>query len=194
MDGGRWTVDGGRWTVEGGRSTVDSGRSTVEGYANEELTTHDQRLTTYWHEWGIDPSYQHRGGITQPQPERPPRQVWLLQRSNGKVGERLGKTTGWAHRLTLKNRGVQMWPEVNYLKIDDAGLHITVKGQPQILDVENVVICAGQNSLRDLYEPLAQAGIKVRLIGGAKEAGELDAKRAIEEGFLLATDDRRLTT
>ncbi|HRI62071.1 MAG TPA: NADPH-dependent 2,4-dienoyl-CoA reductase, partial [Saprospiraceae bacterium] len=100
----------------------------------------------------------------------------------------------WAHRLTLKNRGVQMWPDVRYHKIDDAGLHITVKGQPQILDVENVVICAGQNSLRDLYEPLVQAGVKVHLIGGAKEAGELDAKRAIEEGFRLTMYDLRLTT
>jgi 2,4-dienoyl-CoA reductase (NADPH2) len=82
-----------------------------------------------------------------------------------------------------------MWPEVNYLKIDDAGLHITVKGQPQVLDVENVVICAGQNPLRDLYESLVRAGIKVHLIGGAKEAAELDAKRAIEEGWLLAATD-----
>ncbi|MBX2893536.1 MAG: FAD-dependent oxidoreductase [Saprospiraceae bacterium] len=149
-----------------------------------------QQLTTYWHEWGIDPAYAHRGGITQPQPEHSPRQVWLLQRSKGKIGARLGKTTGWAHRLTLKSRGVQMWPEVNYLKIDDAGLHITVKGAPQILDVENVVICAGQNPLRDLYEPLVQAGIKVHLIGGAKEAAELDAKRAIEEGWNIATSHR----
>ncbi|MCW5922349.1 MAG: FAD-dependent oxidoreductase [Saprospiraceae bacterium] len=149
-----------------------------------------QQLTTYWHEWGIDPTYAHRGGITQPQPEHSPRQVWLLQRSKGKIGARLGKTTGWAHRLTLKNRGVQMWSEVNYLKIDDAGLHITVKGVPQTLDVENVVICAGQNPLRDLYEPLVQAGIKAHLIGGAKEAAELDAKRAIEEGWNIATSHR----
>jgi len=148
----------------------------------------------YRHEWGIDPTYSRRGGITQPQPEHSPRQVWLLQRSKGKIGERLGKTTGWAHRLTLKSRGVQMWPDVQYQKIDDAGLHITVKGMPQILDVENVVICAGQNPLRELYEPLVQAGIKVHLIGGAKEAGELDAKRAIEEGWRVAMVDVRLTT
>ncbi|GAB4496032.1 MAG: NADPH-dependent 2,4-dienoyl-CoA reductase [Saprospiraceae bacterium] len=165
--------------------TADGGRQTVDG----KPTTNNQKLTTYWHEWGVDPTYAHRGGITQPQPEHSPRQVWLLQRSKGKIGERLGKTTGWAHRLTLKNRGVQMWSEVNYLKIDDAGLHITVKGQPQVLDVENVVICAGQNPLRDLYEPLREAGIKVHLIGGAKEAAELDAKRAIEEGWKVALRD-----
>ncbi len=159
--------------------------------ADGKPTTNNQQLTTYWHEWGIDPTYAHRGGLTEPQPEHSPRQVWLLQRSKGKIGERLGKTTGWAHRLTLKSRGVQMWPEVNYLKIDDAGLHITVKGQPQILDVENVVICAGQNPLRDLYEPLVQAGIKIHLIGGAKEAGELDAKRAIAEGWRVAMGDLR---
>ena len=140
----------------------------------------------YLAEWGVDPTYQHRGGLTKPHAEAPPRQVWLLQRSKGKVGDRLGKTTGWAHRLTLKSRNVQMWSEVNYVRVDDAGLHITVKGQPQVLDVETVVICAGQNPLRELYEPLRQAGISAHLIGGAKEAGELDAKRAIEEGWKVA--------
>jgi len=145
--------------------------------------------TAYQREWGIDKSYQHRGGITKPQPEHPPRQVWLLQRSKGKVGERLGKTTGWAHRMTLKSRNVQMWNEVEYLKVDDAGLHITVHGKPQLLEVENVVVCAGQESMRDLYAPLVAAGIKVHLIGGAKEAAELDAKRAIEEAFQLTISE-----
>jgi 2,4-dienoyl-CoA reductase (NADPH2) len=152
----------------------------------EEGINEEARLEHYREEWGIDFGYQHRGGIMQPKLEHSPRQVWLLQRSKGKIGAKLGKTTGWAHRLTLKNRGVKMWPEVSYLKIDDAGLHITVKGEPQVLDVENVVICAGQKPLRDLYAPLAQAGLKVHLIGGAKEAAELDAKRAIEEGWRLA--------
>lgn len=140
----------------------------------------------YQAEWGIDLAYQQRGGLTQPHVEAPPRQVWLLQRSKGKVGDRLGKTTGWAHRLTLKSRNVQMWSEVNYVRVDDAGLHITVKGHPQVLDVETVVVCAGQYSLNELYEPLKQAGRSVHLIGGAKEAGELDAKRAIEEGWKVA--------
>lgn len=140
----------------------------------------------YQAEWGIDLAYQQRGGLTQPHVEATPRQVWLLQRSKGKVGDRLGKTTGWAHRLTLKSRNVQMWSEVNYVRVDDAGLHITVKGQPQVLDVETVVVCAGQYSLNELYEPLKQTGCSVHLIGGAKEAGELDAKRAIEEGWKVA--------
>jgi 2,4-dienoyl-CoA reductase (NADPH2) len=142
-------------------------------------------ITEYQTEWGIDQTYQHRGGITKPHPEVPTRQIWMLQRSKGKVGERLGKTTGWAHRLTLKSRQVQMWNEVEYLKIDDAGLHIRVKGQPKVLEVDNIVFCAGQESMRDLYPPLSAAGIKVEVIGGAKKAEELDAKRAIEEGFLL---------
>ena len=137
----------------------------------------------YQHEWGIDTNYGQRGGLVPAQPETSPRQVWLLQRSKGKVGDRLGKTTGWAHRLTLKKRGVEMWAEVEYLRVDDAGLHVRVKGVPRTLAVDNVVICAGQHPLRALYEPLQQAGIAVQIIGGAKEAGELDAKRAIEEGL-----------
>ena len=152
------------------------------------LTDQDSSLSAiaeYQSEWGIDTQYEHRGGITKPHPELPPRQIWLLQRSKGKIGERLGKTTGWAHRLTLKSRKVQMWNAVEYLKIDDAGLHIRINGAIQVLDVEHVVICAGQESLRSLYDPLVAAGLKVHLIGGAKEAGELDAKRAIEDGFLL---------
>ncbi|MBL7781470.1 MAG: FAD-dependent oxidoreductase [Saprospiraceae bacterium] len=147
---------------------------------------HEQKpVEAYREEWGIDAQYRHRGGLMPPVKEQTPREVWLLQRSKGKVGDRLGKTTGWAHRLTLKNRGVRMWSEVQYEKIDDAGLHITVKGQPQVLEVDNIVVCAGQHSMRALQEPLQAAGIPVHLIGGAKEAGELDAKRAIEEGWAL---------
>ncbi|MBL7826720.1 MAG: NADPH-dependent 2,4-dienoyl-CoA reductase [Saprospiraceae bacterium] len=145
-----------------------------------------EAIAHYHHEWGIDTGYTHRGGITAPEKETSPRQVWLLQRTKGKIGDRLGKTTGWAHRLTLKNRGVQMWSDVQYQRIDDAGLHLTVGGESRTLAVDNVVICAGQVPDRSLLEPLEAAGIRVHLIGGAKEAGELDAKRAIEEGFLLA--------
>ena len=152
--------------------TVNSGEEAIERYREE---------------WGIDPEYRHRGGITEQETEDVPRKVWLLQRTKGKIGDRLGKTTGWAHRLTLKHRGVQMWPGVQYHKIDDAGLHLTYQGQTQILDVDNVVICAGQEPLRDLYGPLVEAGLTVHLIGGAKEAAELDAQRAIAEGWALAT-------
>ena len=157
----------------------------VSIYLTDPHADHPHSIAQYQSEWGIDPQYEHRGGITRTQPEPPPRQVWLLQRSKGKVGERLGKTTGWAHRLSLKSRQVKLWNEVEYHKIDDAGLHITVKGTPQVLAVDHVIVCAGQECMRDLYEPLLAAGLKVHLIGGAKEAGELDAKRAIEEGWKL---------
>ncbi len=140
----------------------------------------------YVQEWGIDLMYQHRGGLTQPFIHPSPRQVWLLQRSKGKMGERLGKTTGWAHRLTLKNRGVQMWNSVQYDRIDDAGLHLTVKGEKQVLDVDNIIVCAGQEPLGALKAPLELAGVRVHLIGGAKLAAELDAQRAIEEGMKVA--------
>lgn len=142
----------------------------------------------YREEWGIDPAYASRGGLKPPTVEAVPRQVWLLQRSKGKVGEKLGKTTGWAHRLTLKNRGVQMWNAVEYLKIDDKGLHLRVNGEIRLLEVDHIVICAGQEPLRDLYDDLLALGIKTHLIGGAKEASELDAKRAIAEGWALSLE------
>ncbi|MEI6408839.1 MAG: NADPH-dependent 2,4-dienoyl-CoA reductase [Bacteroidota bacterium] len=145
-----------------------------------------ESIETYCHNWGIDQSYQERGGLSAAQIEKPARKIWLLQRSKGKIGERLGKTTGWAHRLELKNRGVQMISEVEYKKIDDAGLHVVIKGKAEVLPVDNVIICAGQEPLRALQAPLEAAGITVHLIGGAKEAGELDAKRAIEEGLKTA--------
>ncbi len=142
----------------------------------------------YRHEWGVDTGYQQRGGLTPPQHAPSPRKIWLLQRSKGKPGERLGKTTGWAHRLTLKHRGVEMLSEVQYLQIDDQGLHATVKGSPRLFEVDNVVLCAGQEPLRNLLAPLQQAGKKVHIIGGAKEAAELDAKRAIAEGLRIARE------
>jgi 2,4-dienoyl-CoA reductase (NADPH2) len=98
----------------------------------------------------------------------------------------MGKTTGWIHRSSLKSKSVQMLAEVEYKKIDDAGLHITVKGKPQLLDVDHVVICAGQLPLQKLYKELQAQGATVHLIGGAREAGELDARRAIEEAAKLA--------
>ena len=143
-------------------------------------------IAEYQKEWGVDPEYRNRGGITALEGERAARQIWLLQRSKGKVGAGLGKTTGWAHRLTLKHRGVQMWSSVQYQRIDDRGLHLTVNGTSQILEVDKVIICAGQDSLRTLQAPLEQAGVRVQLIGGSKLAAELDAQRAIEEGMLVA--------
>ena len=145
-------------------------------------------VSHYLSEWGVDTSYTHRGGVL-PMPVRPSeRQVWILQRSKGKVGARLGKTTGWAHRLALKNRGVQFWGGVTYHLIDDRGLYVEVNGKEQLLEVDQVVLCAGQESLRDLYAPLQQAGMNVVLIGGALEAAELDAQRAIKEGILVGME------
>jgi 2,4-dienoyl-CoA reductase (NADPH2) len=150
-----------------------------------EETQMDAMIDAYQQEWGIDAQYRERGGLQKPVVAKNPRQIWLLQRSKGKIGEKLGKTTGWAHRLTLKSKSVQMWAEVTYHKIDDQGLHLSVKGQENLLEVDHVIICAGQDPLRDLQAPLEAAGINVQLIGGAKAAGELDAKRAIEEGMIL---------
>ncbi|MCS6928893.1 MAG: FAD-dependent oxidoreductase [Saprospiraceae bacterium] len=140
----------------------------------------------YLREWGIDPEYTSRGGLGKPQPISTGRQVWLLQRTKGKIGARLGKTTGWAHRLALKNRNVQFWSGVEYHFINDDGLHLTVNGRKQVLAVDNVVICAGQEPLRDLQAPLEAAKLKVHCIGGARLAVELDAERAIKEGLQLA--------
>lgn len=143
-------------------------------------------VETFMEEWGVDMAYDHRGALAKPQPEPPARQIFLLQRSKDKPGYRLGKTTGWIHRTNLKMKKVQMHSEVQYHKIDDEGFHVTIKGEPQILKVDNIIVCAGQEPLRDLYEPLQQAGIPVHLIGGAHEARELDAKRAIEQATKIA--------
>ncbi len=138
-------------------------------------------------EWGVDQQYQQRGGLAKADPEPAAREVFLLQRSSGKPGARLGKTTGWIHRSSLRMKKVNMWSNCAYEKIDDEGLHLTVAGKYQVLPVDNVVICAGQEPLKDLYEPLLQQNISVHLIGGAHEAKELDAKRAIDQAARLAT-------
>ncbi len=148
-----------------------------------------QDREAFWQEWGIDTSLTARGGVAgvKPQPHAPARQVYLLQRKASKVGDGLGKTTGWIHRTGLKNKGVQMLNGVEYLRIDDEGLHIRVgEGEPQLLAVDNVVICAGQDPLRELHDGLLAAGQHVHLIGGADVAAELDAKRAINQGSRLA--------
>ena len=144
----------------------------------------------FWDEWGIDTELAARGGVAgiKAHPHAPARQVFLLQRKATKVGDGLGKTTGWIHRTGLKNKQVQMLNSVEYLKIDDAGLHIRIgaEGEEKLLPVDNVVICAGQDPLRELYEGLQAAGQSVHLIGGADVATELDAKRAIDQGSRLA--------
>ncbi|HZU47652.1 MAG TPA: NADPH-dependent 2,4-dienoyl-CoA reductase, partial [Mycobacterium sp.] len=124
--------------------------------------------------------------FTTPIPAPPAREVYLLQRSNGPQGRRLGNTSGWVHRASLKAKGVQQLSGVTYERIDDAGLHISVGEHPQLLAVDNVVICAGQESVRDLEENLRHNGIDPHVIGGAALAVELDAKRAIRQGTELA--------
>ncbi|MDE2593017.1 MAG: NADPH-dependent 2,4-dienoyl-CoA reductase [Burkholderiales bacterium] len=140
----------------------------------------------FYAEWGIDTGYAERGGVKQAHLDKAPRKIYLLQRKTSKVGDGLGKTTGWIHRTSLKNRDVDMISGATYRKIDDAGLHITVGGQDTVLPVDNVIMCAGQEPYRALQDGLVAAGQKVHLIGGADVAAELDAKRAIKQGAELA--------
>ncbi|MBK1685599.1 2,4-dienoyl-CoA reductase [Rhodoferax fermentans] len=140
----------------------------------------------FFAEWGVDTTYAERGGLKEPHIEPSARKLWLLQRKASKVGEGLGKTTGWIHRTSLKNRQVEMLAGVTYRRIDDAGLHISVGERELTLDVDNVVVCAGQEPQRELQAELVAAGCNVFLIGGADKAEELDAKRAIKQGTELA--------
>ncbi|WP_312940534.1 NADPH-dependent 2,4-dienoyl-CoA reductase [Stutzerimonas balearica] len=164
------------------------------GFDVSEYITHDGESTSldreaFWKEWGIDLGLEARGGIAgiQPAPHAAKRQVYLLQRKKSKVGSGLGKTTGWIHRTGLKNKHVQMVSAVEYLKVDDEGLHIRIAdGAPQVLPVDTVILCAGQEPLRELQSALLEGGAQVHLIGGADVAAELDAKRAIDQGCRLA--------
>lgn len=157
------------------------------GFDVAEFLTHSEAtdIAHFMQEWGVDMSYQNKGGLSQPQIAQSPREVYLLQRSKGKLGERLGKTTGWIHRTALKMKKVKMLSEVSYQKIDDEGLHISISGKQQILKVDNIVICAGQVSNNQLFNALKAIHPKVHIIGGALLASELDAKRAIEQGTKL---------
>ncbi|NQZ07995.1 MAG: FAD-dependent oxidoreductase, partial [Algicola sp.] len=143
-------------------------------------------LKVWQAEWGIDADYQNRGGLKQPEHQPSKRQIYLMQRKDTKVGKGLGKTSGWVHRSTLKNKNVEMMAGVNYLAINDDGLLIEIDGQQRLLEVDNVIVCAGQLPLAELLAPLQAAGQTVHLIGGADVAAELDAKRAIKQGAELA--------
>ncbi|VTP67463.1 2,4-dienoyl-CoA reductase [NADPH] [Serratia rubidaea] len=140
------------------------------------------------HEWGIDTQLRQRGGLSPDGADVPrsARQIFLLQRKTSKVGEGLGKTTGWIHRASLSMRGVKMLSGVQYQRIDDEGLHIVREEQASCLPVDTIVICAGQEPRRELQQPLLAMGKSVHLIGGADVAAELDARRAIEQGTRLA--------
>ncbi|MCO8083098.1 NADPH-dependent 2,4-dienoyl-CoA reductase [Acinetobacter lwoffii] len=140
----------------------------------------------FYDEWGIDTDYENVGGLKAANVEKPQREIYLLQRKAASVGASLGKTTGWIHRTGLKHRDVKMIAGANYEKIDDQGLHIVVNDKPAVLEVDHVIICAGQESYTAMFDELKAVGKNVHLIGGAKEAGELDAKRAIRQGAELA--------
>jgi 2,4-dienoyl-CoA reductase (NADPH2) len=139
-------------------------------------------------EWGIDKNIEARGGIAGVQPSFPSakREIFMFKRSKGKFGGNLGKTTGWIHRANLKKQNVQFINEVQYTKIDDQGLHYTKGEQSKILEVDHVIICAGQTPLKELYTALESSGKNIHIIGGADIADELDAKRAIDQGCRLA--------
>ncbi|MFD4002137.1 oxidoreductase [Streptomyces rubiginosohelvolus] len=141
---------------------------------------------TFFRQWGVDTAYEDRGGLRAPERPKSPRTVHLVQRRTTKVGAGLGKTTGWIHRTELRHRGVEMIAGASYDLIDDEGLHLTVDGERRVLPVDTVVLCAGQEPRRELYEALSAGTVPVHLIGGADVAAELDAKRAIRQGTELA--------
>ena len=158
----------------------------VADFLTDSGTDASQDIAEFFRQWGVDTEHTTVGGLTEPQRPTPPRRVHLLQRKTSKLGKGLGKTTGWIHRLELRNRDVDMIAGASYEKVDDEGLHITVDGEARVLDVDNVVLCAGQDPRRDLADDLAALGVEAHVIGGADVAAELDAKRAIDQGTRLA--------
>ena len=160
----------------------------VSEYLAHEGESTALNIDAWLKEWGIDKTMKARSGIEGISAEvRPsPREIFMLKRSKGKFGGGLGKTTGWIHRSSLKNKKVQFINQVQYTKIDDEGLHYVHNEVQQVLEVDNVIICAGQLPLKELLEPLEATGIKVHVVGGADVAAELDAKRAIDQASRLA--------
>lgn len=160
----------------------------VAEYLSHGETSSSLDKMAFMREWGIDPELKARGGVAGMEAvvDRSEREIFLLQRKTSKVGGGLGKTTGWIHRNTMQNRGVRMLNGVEYLRVDDQGLHIIVNGEEQVLEVDTVVVCAGQESNRAMESELESVGVNIQWIGGASEARELDAKRAINQGAHLA--------
>jgi 2,4-dienoyl-CoA reductase (NADPH2) len=158
----------------------------VAEFLSEAAPSPTTDIARWTKEWGVDMTMATPGGLMAAQPEKSERQIWLLQRTEGRPGARLNKTSGWVHRATLKNKKVAMVGGVSYDRIDDAGLHVTIDGKAQVLDVDNVIVCAGQEPNRALHEALVTRGVDVRLVGGADVAAELDAKRAIDKATRMA--------
>lgn len=174
-----------------GRTVAVIGAGGIGVDVSEFLTHLESPLSVaeWMAEWGVGSPDGSRGGLTEPSPSPSPREVHLLQRKSSTIGRGLGKTTGWVHRAALKAKGVHQLTGVNYERIDDAGLHITFgeeRRDPQVLDVDTIVLCAGQESVNTLGAELAARGRSVHVIGGADVAAELDAKRAIKQGTELA--------
>ena len=157
----------------------------VAHYLTHSEVENSMTVQEFAKEWGIDLDFAHIGGIKKESFDPPKREIYLLKRSKGKHGANLGKTTGWIHRKVLKMKAVNMLGTVKYEAINDQGLLISMKGEQQQLEVDHVIICAGQEALSELYVPLKVKGVSVHLIGGAKEARELDAKKAIDEAARL---------
>jgi 2,4-dienoyl-CoA reductase (NADPH2) len=161
----------------------------VAAFLVHEPSAPGEELAAWMREWGVADPAVSRGGVVAPRPSPPAREVHLLQRKARKPGAALGKTTGWIHRTTLKRKGVELLGGVNYERIDDRGLAISFgekRERTRVLEVDTIVLCAGQEPLRELEAPLRAAGVRVHLVGGADVAAELDAKRAIEQGTRLA--------
>lgn len=158
----------------------------IAEYLAHEGPSASTNVELFMETWGVNMAHDTRGGLLEAKHPKPARQITLCQRSKGKPGAGLGKTTGWIHRTSLKNLGVEMLSECTYDRISEAGLHITVKGAPRVLEVDHIIICAGQIPLRDLDTALRAKGRETHLIGGADVAAELDAKRAIDQGTRLA--------
>ncbi|CAM1372006.1 2,4-dienoyl-CoA reductase [Tenacibaculum litopenaei] len=160
----------------------------VSEYLTHEGESTSQNIDAWLREWGIDKSLKARSGIEGMTPEvhPSPREIFMFKRSKGKFGGNLGKTTGWIHRANLKKKNVQFINEVQYTKIDDRGLHYVQGEEQKVLEVDHVIVCAGQVPFKELYEPLTAKGSSVHLIGGADVASELDAKRAINQGSRVA--------
>ncbi|MDG1953441.1 MAG: NADPH-dependent 2,4-dienoyl-CoA reductase [Polaribacter sp.] len=162
----------------------------VSEYLTHEGESTSQNIDAWLKEWGIDKSLSARSGTegVKPEIEPSPREIFMFKRSKGKFGGNLGKTTGWIHRSSLKKKNVQFINRVEYIKIDDVGLHYVQNDEAKVLAVDNIIICAGQTPFKELLSPLQEANVNVHVIGGADIAAELDAKRAIDQGCRLAAE------